>query len=755
MPVCHCDSGLGAGSIREASDADTRLLKLDARIDGPPFQCYLLADNQVTHTSRHRGPLRERGPRIIMRDPPGIISIWSWPSGPSWFSIGGSTGAIGGIAGEFQLWSQDKQLPIELDRSATQWRPDRIHTEYAIPSGRIEQDLCITDDTVVCKLKLSGAPEGAQVRIVGEPTGESGADEPVIRDGKIILRNRGSLTDVWQVVAAPGEAVFLDPPPNEVVLNARGEAMDDAKRYQFRFAAQPQIVIAATLSRDRQRAIARVGKALDDPDGAFGRAKERWADFFSLQIPTFDCSDESLTELYYWLAYVLEVDAYRNIDEPTWPYDHVAPSKWEWRGIWPEDLSHALTGIRWFNDPALAEDCLRTVHFRGRENQPSNPDEAHRDHKYHAYGLTTIATWALFLRTGDVEFLRELFPVLCKMNRFEHNVRDDDKDGLTSMSHSFLLGWESSLRFAYEDNLKDGRWFRRELEPVDANTYFLRQSQILARMAQILGQEQIAKEMSQRAATTKAALNEKMWDEESGFFYDVFADDDRFSKIKSCAGFFPMLAAAVSSERAARLVDHLVNPAEFWKAYPVSCVAADEPVFAKARGGWTSGVALRNNWLLVEGLSRYGFDEQASQIIWRTLKLLRLKGPHQVETRYYFDPDTGKGHSGNLGTLFSTPLGGEFDFILRRIAGVDPMEGHFVRFRPFALDTSLAHLSVTGIRYKGHDIDIQWAGNEERVYRAFIDGTPVLETKDPQRLDVVYDLVEKRVTKPTMDTENL
>ena len=38
---------LGTVSISEASDADTRLLKLDARIDGPPFQYYLLADNQV------------------------------------------------------------------------------------------------------------------------------------------------------------------------------------------------------------------------------------------------------------------------------------------------------------------------------------------------------------------------------------------------------------------------------------------------------------------------------------------------------------------------------------------------------------------------------------------------------------------------------------------------------------------------------------------------------------------------------------
>ena len=37
---------LGAGSVREASEMETRLLKHDARIDYFPFQYYLPADKQ-------------------------------------------------------------------------------------------------------------------------------------------------------------------------------------------------------------------------------------------------------------------------------------------------------------------------------------------------------------------------------------------------------------------------------------------------------------------------------------------------------------------------------------------------------------------------------------------------------------------------------------------------------------------------------------------------------------------------------------
>ena len=731
-------------------------------VDLLKYGYYFLADNQVTHCTWHRGPLGDKvddtcgGKRmyfntdggesgavpITVRHPPGIISIWTWPSGQAYFARGERMGAIGGIAAELQLWNGDKQLPIELDEGASQWRPHKLHTEYGFVGGRLEQDLCIADDTVVCKLTVQGAPD-AQVRIVGEPAGETEAEESEILDGKLVFKNRGSLSGIWQVVAAPGAPVF------------------DGNRYEFRFAVQPQVVLVATLSRDRQRAIARVDKALGDPDGAFKQARQRWADFFATQVPAFDCSDASLVELYYWIAYVLEADAYRNMDHPSWPYAYVVPSKWEWRGIWPEDLSHALTGLRWFNDPSLAEDCLRTVFhlyvpdrnkpLETRRFKDFNPQKAKREEKFHAYGFTTLAAWALFLRTGDDEFLREIFPSMCTMNRFENDIRDDDNDGLTSMSHSFQLGGDSSPRFDFGDNYAnaDRRWFKREIEPIDANTYYLRQSQILARVAGILGEEDIAREMSARAGRTKAALAEKMWDEKTGFFYDLLADNDQLSMVKCSVGFFPMLADAVSPDRAKRLVEHLVNPAEFWAAYPAPWLAGDEPAVTE-QGGWkgaATALDIRNNWLVVEGLTRHGFDREARELIWRTLKLVRLKGPHQVETGYYYDPTTGKTTNNLLNTVFSTPVAGVFDFLLRRVVGVDPMEGQLVRFHPMALDTNLSHLNVSGLRYKGHEIGIQWTGKGERVYRVFIDGKPVLETEDPQRLDVVYDLEKKRVVK--------
>jgi hypothetical protein len=350
-----------------------------------------------------------------------------------------------------------------------------------------------------------------------------------------------------------------------------------------------------------------------------------------------------------------------------------------------------------------------------------------------------------------------LFPRMCKMNRFEHEVRDDDKDGLTAMFDSFHLGGDASPRFDFGGgNYSDSehRYFKRAIEPIDANSYYLRQSQILARIAKMYGDEELAKEMSQRALKTKTAIERYMWNDETGLYYDIFGNDNQRSTIKAVTGMFPLFANAATAEQGERVVKHLLDPKEFWGPYPIPWLAGDEPAVKKA-GGWTGNIAtavdIRNNWLVVEGLTQYGFEDEAKQVVWRTIDLLKLKGPNLVETSYYYDPITGKSPGNTLNVIFSTPVAGVFDFFLRRIAGIDPMEGDLVRFYPVALDTKFAHLNVTGLQYKGHELAIRWTGGADAKYRAYVDGQQVLETSDPRHTNTVYDLVKKRAVDPPKD----
>ncbi len=54
---------------------------------------------------------------------------------------------------------------------------------------------------------------------------------------------------------------------------------------------------------------------------------------------------------------------------------------------------------------------------------------------------------------------------------------------------------------------------------------------------------------------------------------------------------------------------------------------------------WRGPVWINVDWLLMRGLERYGFDEQASYLRQTIIGLIENEGFHE-----YFDPISGKGH---------------------------------------------------------------------------------------------------------------
>ena len=67
-----------------------------------------------------------------------------------------------------------------------------------------------------------------------------------------------------------------------------------------------------------------------------------------------------------------------------------------------------------------------------------------------------------------------------------------------------------------------------------------------------------------------------------------------------------------------------------------SC-SRDEAGFCPNRY-WRGPVWLNLNWLLVQGLRRYGFNTEANQLHQKSLELTQRFGFYE-----YFHPDTGKG----------------------------------------------------------------------------------------------------------------
>jgi putative isomerase len=84
-------------------------------------------------------------------------------------------------------------------------------------------------------------------------------------------------------------------------------------------------------------------------------------------------------------------------------------------------------------------------------------------------------------------------------------------------------------------------------------------------------------------------------------------------------------------------VAHLTNPKEFWPRYPIPSVALDDPKYDPNQM-WRGPTWVNVNYLMIEGLWRNGFRDQARKLRRATLEMI---GEHNDIYEYYH-PETGE-----------------------------------------------------------------------------------------------------------------
>lgn len=130
---------------------------------------------------------------------------------------------------------------------------------------------------------------------------------------------------------------------------------------------------------------------------------------------------------------------------------------------------------------------------------------------------------------------------------------------------------------------------------------------------------------------------EKLYDEPSGQYYSRDFITHKLILEPTIGTFMPLYAGTVSKERAAELVKLIKDHRKYWLHYPVPSVPLDSAFFDSDRY-WQGPSWINTNWLIIDGLERYGFMEEAAEIRKRSLDVVALSGPYE-----YFDPIDGRG----------------------------------------------------------------------------------------------------------------
>jgi hypothetical protein len=108
-------------------------------------------------------------------------------------------------------------------------------------------------------------------------------------------------------------------------------------------------------------------------------------------------------------------------------------------------------------------------------------------------------------------------------------------------------------------------------------------------------------------------VNQRMWDEERGFYYDLRRDGTRSTRM-TVGAYWALLADIVPAERLGRFVAPLDDPKQFNRPHRVPSIPANDPAYAPHGNYWCGGVWPVTEYMVLRGLTQAGCDELAHAI---------------------------------------------------------------------------------------------------------------------------------------------
>lgn len=133
---------------------------------------------------------------------------------------------------------------------------------------------------------------------------------------------------------------------------------------------------------------------------------------------------------------------------------------------------------------------------------------------------------------------------------------------------------------------------------------------------------------------TEKSLND-LWDPYTEQYYSRDFVTHKFLMEPSIATLLPLYAGTISKENAALLVKSLESEHIFGPVHPVPSTPLSSPWF-NAERYWQGPTWLSTNWLIADGLRRYGYKEHAAALIESSLELVENGNFNE-----YFNPLTG------------------------------------------------------------------------------------------------------------------
>jgi hypothetical protein len=361
-------------------------------------------------------------------------------------------------------------------------------------------------------------------------------------------------------------------------------------------------------------------------------------------------------ELAYWSAFNLvrqqmlppEGEAHHNYyvfsREPTWSWGHDGQ-------VFHESLS--MLAYAFMDAPSAMESQRVFIERQApsgyigyRVGPYVNRTFPHDGEETSSAPFFSWTNWEIYQVSRDRAFLEEAYRSGTAYANYMLQTREKDHDGFLVWGGDAVLECVRDFRGVIWDALGGTPESPKRVKALDLTTMMVMESRSLANMAAALGKPGEAREWSLRADRMAALIRTRMWDAQDGFFYNLARDTGTFAtkdgvslKRKEIIGYLPMWAGVATNEQAARLVQHLKDPASFWRRFGVPTLAADDPFydpFVTRCCQWNGAVWLLWDYLVFRGLLNYGYRKEAEELLQRVMEgvLFQLRTMHRFWESY-------------------------------------------------------------------------------------------------------------------------
>ncbi|MHB0876160.1 MAG: amylo-alpha-1,6-glucosidase [Anaerolineae bacterium] len=364
------------------------------------------------------------------------------------------------------------------------------------------------------------------------------------------------------------------------------------------------------LGRDDATAAVRAAGGLgSDPRAVVAQRKR-----FFTAAPACPADDGAVAATYAKSLAVLKCNTYA--PQGDLPCFWTTPDRWPHRHMWLWDSAfHAIALRRLSAD--LAADAIRAVLLRQQEDgfipHMMGPDATTRS-TITQPPVLAWATWKVCARGDQRDFVEWAYPRLGRYVAWDLRHRDRDQDGLAE----WVKDEDDSLCHCGESGMDNSPRFDRPgpQAAVDLNSMLVAECEALAKMATVLGEAGEAEAWLRSRGRLAALIDQRLWSEDESLYLD--GDAAGSVTVPSSASFLPLYAGVPSATRAKRLVASLLDERRFWRPLPVPSVAADHPAYSDDM--WRGPTWLNTNYMVIEGLLRYGYRSEALQLARSTVR---------------------------------------------------------------------------------------------------------------------------------------